>query len=382
MSERLKILYIPLWFPDEEKRDFSGIFNLEHVKAVSPFVDIQVLHFINDTRSRIPQISMRKIAMEGITIFKVTTGLSPIPKTSFVSWSINLYRAIHAIIKKTGRPDLIHAQDQNAWMVGWFATRHHIPFVISQHWSKVLDGRLSFIEKKQYAWAFKSAQRVLPVHYDAANKYTQRAWRASVEWLPNTYDPEVFFNKMSKKQANLLHISGFAPQKRINDIIDAFALVVSSHPGACLIFIGDGPGRQSAEKWASKLLPKGSFSFIGFLNKRDIADQLSTAKGLLLPSEFETFGCVLMEAMACGCPVLTTRVGGIPGVVQNNDEGILVDVGNSLQIKEGMISMLDETHGLDLNEIAKKTQKTFSSPNIGLKMKQIYQSAIMEYKSE
>jgi glycosyltransferase involved in cell wall biosynthesis len=71
-----------------------------------------------------------------------------------------------------------------------------------------------------------------------------------------------------------------------------------------------------------------------------------------------------MEAMACGCPVLTTRIGGIPAVVREGD-GLFVEVGNIDQITEGMIHLLDGTHGLEMARISHETRERFSHEAVG-----------------
>lgn len=72
-----------------------------------------------------------------------------------------------------------------------------------------------------------------------------------------------------------------------------------------------------------------------------------------------------MEAMACGCPVLTTRVGGIPAVVRNG-EGLFVDVGDIAAIADGMKSMLRGEHGLDTERISTTAVERFSREVVGI----------------
>ncbi len=71
-----------------------------------------------------------------------------------------------------------------------------------------------------------------------------------------------------------------------------------------------------------------------------------------------------MEAMACGCPVLTTPVGGIPAVVREG-EGLFADVGNIDEIAIGMQRLLDGAHGLDLERISRETLERFSPATVG-----------------
>jgi glycosyltransferase involved in cell wall biosynthesis len=88
------------------------------------------------------------------------------------------------------------------------------------------------------------------------------------------------------------------------------------------------------------------------------------ASGFVLPSEAENLPCVLIEALACGCPVLSTRVGGISDLVAGGG-GLLVDVGNIEQIAEGMCQLLDGTHGFDMARISRDIREQFSHQNVG-----------------
>ena len=73
------------------------------------------------------------------------------------------------------------------------------------------------------------------------------------------------------------------------------------------------------EALAAQEVPTGGVNFHGYLAKPALAGLMQRAAGFVLPSRVETFGCALIEAMSCGCPVLTTRVGGVPAVVPDGD---------------------------------------------------------------
>jgi glycosyltransferase involved in cell wall biosynthesis len=118
------------------------------------------------------------------------------------------------------------------------------------------------------------------------------------------------------------------------------------------------------EALAEARLPRSSFRFHGVLSKPEIAALMRRSSGFILVSDAETFGCVLMEAMACGCPVLTTRVGGIPAVVRDGD-GLFTEVGDINQVARGMQRLLDGTHGLELERISHETRTRFGHETVG-----------------
>ncbi|HWP43788.1 MAG TPA: N-acetyl-alpha-D-glucosaminyl L-malate synthase BshA [Blastocatellia bacterium] len=127
----------------------------------------------------------------------------------------------------------------------------------------------------------------------------------------------------------LLHISTFRPVKRINDCIEVLARLKRDHSiAARLIMCGDGPERAGAEELAVTLGVADSVDFVGKQPQSRVRDYLSIADLLLLPSQTESFGLVALEAMASEVPVVATRVGGIPELVEDGETGYLFDVGD------------------------------------------------------
>src|SRR5581483_10331193 len=218
---------------------------------------------------------------------------------------------------------------------------------------------------QRWRWAFRRAARVFPSDRFAAREYGRYGLEAAVTWLPNALDTDIFRPPRDSQRAPwIVHASGFTAAKRFPDIVQAFADVCRTHPDAVLHVAGDGQDRPEMERLATKALGPQNVHFHGFLTKPKLAELLRRAAGFVLASDAETFGCVLMEAMACGCPVVTTRVGGIAAVVREG-EGLFVDVGNVEQLAAGMRRVLDGTHGLDIGRIAWETGQRFSHAAVG-----------------
>ena len=118
----------------------------------------------------------------------------------------------------------------------------------------------------------------------------------------------------------ITHISNFREVKRVKDVVRVFARIRRAMP-ATLLMIGDGPDRDLAEKEAAELKVEGDVRFLGRLD--NVANLLQSTDLFLLPSQTESFGLAALEAMACGAPVVGSRTGGLPEVVEDGISGIL-----------------------------------------------------------
>jgi N-acetyl-alpha-D-glucosaminyl L-malate synthase BshA len=123
----------------------------------------------------------------------------------------------------------------------------------------------------------------------------------------------------------ITHISNFREVKRVKDVVRVFTRIQRAMP-ATLVMIGDGPERVDAENEARELGVAQDVKFLGRLDT--VASLLQASDLFILPSQTESFGLAALEAMACGSPVVATRAGGLPEVVDDGVNGILEPVGS------------------------------------------------------
>lgn len=158
--------------------------------------------------------------------------------------------------------------------------------------------------------------------------------RRRIDVVPNFIDPARFeavrdspgarrFAKPGEKV--LVHISNFRPIKRILDVVEVFVRVRQVMP-AKLLLVGDGPDRAKVEQRCRQCDDCGDIVFIG--NLPVVEEVLVGADLFLLPSETESFGLAALEALSCEVPVISTRVGGLPEVVIDGENGYLLPVGD------------------------------------------------------
>src|SRR5918997_4235230 len=138
----------------------------------------------------------------------------------------------------------------------------------------------------------------------------------------------------------LVHVSNFRPVKRPVDCVEILARVREKGVGARLVMVGDGSERSRAEHRARCLGVERHCTFVG--KQPRISDYLSASDVLLLPSEQESFGLAALEALACEVPVVASRVGGVPEVVDDGVTGYLAEVGDVEQMSEYAARLLTD----------------------------------------
>jgi len=173
----------------------------------------------------------------------------------------------------------------------------------------------------------------------------------------------------------IIHVSNFREVKRVPDIIKAFQKIQEKVPSK-LLLVGDGPEFNVVCKMVKSLNLKEKVLFLG---KRENVEELYSISDLtLLLSSKESFGLVLLEAMACGVPAIGTSVGGIPEVISNGENGFICEVGNIPDISEKAIMLLTnkELHKKMSANASRIVFEKFNSEKIVREYEDIYYSLI------
>ncbi|MBN2585522.1 glycosyltransferase family 4 protein [Patescibacteria group bacterium] len=129
-------------------------------------------------------------------------------------------------------------------------------------------------------------------------------------------------------------------QKDTATLIKAMEKILKKLPKARLVLVGSGPLQKKLEQLAKKLKIDKQVVFTGSL--ANVAGILQLFTIFVLPSKSEAFGISILEAMRAGVPVIATKVGGIPEVVVNNKNGLLVDPGNPKQLSATIMKLLND----------------------------------------
>lgn len=197
----------------------------------------------------------------------------------------------------------------------------------------------------------------------------------------NFVDDRVYYKKdtvnlkgefgISNDEKVIIHVSNFRKVKRVQDVIYTFQKIQRKLKSK-LLLVGDGPEMSYVTKLVREL---GLTESVLFLGKQDNLEVLYSLSDLmLLLSEKESFGLVLLEAMACGVPCIGTNAGGIPEVIIEGETGYICEVGDieAFAFKALEILTNDELHRKMAEKAIYSAKHTFHSNEIVSQYESIY----------
>ena len=173
----------------------------------------------------------------------------------------------------------------------------------------------------------------------------------------------------------IVHMSNFRKVKRVEDVVRTFAYISKAMP-ARLVMIGDGPEVSHCCQLVQQLGLKDRVLFMG--NQEQVVPLLSVADLFLLPSEQESFGLAALEAMACGAPVISSDVGGLPEVVVEGETGHLCGVGDVEGMASRAITLLSnpEMHREFSQAAVDRVRTTFCAARIIPQYEDLYRRVL------
>jgi glycosyltransferase involved in cell wall biosynthesis len=165
-------------------------------------------------------------------------------------------------------------------------------------------------------------------------------------------------------------------------LLEAFRQVQHKHPGATLKFVGDGPDRAELERLSQEMELGGNVQFLGRLPEAETLRQISAAGMMVLPSFWEGLPVALMEAMAMGVPVVTSRIAGVPEMITHNENGLLFAPAKWSELAECINRLLaDEELGKRLSAAGRKTiQSKFDIQESARRLKGYFED-LLEHKA-
>ncbi|WP_186577852.1 N-acetyl-alpha-D-glucosaminyl L-malate synthase BshA [Aquibacillus kalidii] len=264
---------------------------------------------------------------------------------------------------------------------------HKVKIVTTLHGTDITVLGIDRSLKKMIKHGIEKSDAVTAVSHSLVNQTKEMLQiEKEIDVVYNFVDESEYFyrnNKNLKDQFRIkeeekviVHISNFRKVKRVHDVIYSFEKISSEVPSK-LLLIGDGPEYSEVHQLVKELNLLDKVLFLG--KQKNIAELLSISDLMLLLSEKESFGLVLLEAMACGVPGIGTNVGGIPEVIEDGANGFIVEVGAIDQIADKAVTILKDPVLWERlsTEAKQRVEERFHSTMIRKQYEQIYDRTLI-----
>ena len=368
----MKLFIIPSWYPTEIHPESGSFFrdraSILRKNGIEIIIGAPITHSLKDffrfSHNNTIQIDINgglpTYLLESINIFP------KMEKLFFKRYKKSAITILNKLLETHGLPDLvmIHSSLWAGGALGEILNKNDIPFVLTEHLKEFLiPNGFSTFQKNMIHNTYSMASQILLSSSPLKNEISKNfnTHKSKLNLLPNPVDENLFTLRKVPNinpQFIIVCISLFRPEKRIDLVLESFNNLVHSGIKAKLKLIGDGPLKHEIENQIQKLGVSDLVELPGYLPQKRIIDELHNSHFLVLPSDIETFGMVLVEAQACGLPVVATDCGG-PKDIVTAESGILVTPGSVSELAGGMQKLIRSFDEFDPSEIRNSVIQKF-----------------------
>ena len=378
----LNILFLAGVYPSEPN-PVSGVFIREHAKAASLFNKVAVIYGVEDKRQK-GAFSCTIGQEDGIQTVRFSFRKRFLELGRY-AYRRGILRAVDELRLRGWVPDIVHAHYLGtASAAVWLKRTHGLPFVYTEHSSRFLVRSLSRAAVVTLARTLREAEMILPVSRTLKEAMESYGIKGPSQVVPNVVDTEVFRPSPSRSFRNsaakqMMTVVGAVDRcrrsKGLDDILTALRMLKQKRSDFRLIVVGEVGSDNGYQTLAAEYGLASHVILAGYKNKTDLAALMNSSSFFVLPSLYETFGCVFMEAMACGLPMVATKV----GILADLDEPpgvVFVPPERPRELADKMALMLDTCETFDRDTMAEYVQERFAARIVGHSLAEIYQAAL------
>ena len=371
-----KVLWLTSWYPSRVDA-FNGDFIQRHALAVAGFCQVHVIYVVKD-KGQSGNIEQEKkitgnLTEELIYYRSASTGIQMIDRLLSQRQYNKCYRnAITAYISENGIPDHLHVHiAMKAGLAAlWIKEKWGIPYVVTENWTGYYLQSVPSIN--DHNWLFKrlakkilkNARLFLPVSKDLGETVCNNLINVPYKVIPNVVDTKLFYYKQASIPTfRFIHASYLNYQKNPEGILAAAKILKTRGHSFEILMLGNKDQRIMGIAKEDGLLDEQVF-FEAAVPYQQVATEMQRSSALLLFSRFENLPCVMLEALCCGLPVISSRVGGIAEVIDDSN-GILVASEDISALADAMERMIINYSHYQRAEIAAGAAVRFSYDTVG-----------------
>ena len=380
----MHVMFIPSWYDNNRNKVHGSFFREQATKLQESGVKVTVAY--NEIW---PLTLIGKVKEKSGLSFNIEKGLRTyryknynfIPKHQlmFNIFDKRMEKLYKEVVKKEGKVDVIHAQS-SLWggiSAAYVAKKYNIPLVITEH-SSVKRGQ--YVRESYYKRivnSYKSADAIIAVGNGLKKEIEELTSRKDIKVIGNLVDLSLFNIRNIKRENDefiFFSVAFLEGEKGLDTLIKAFSMRFNNEK-VRLVIGGDGSQRQWLEGIAKNEGIENQVTFTGALSREEVAEWMNKCDAFVLPSRYETFGVVYIEALASGKPVIGTFNGGAEDIV-TKDVGILVNIDNIKELSDAMDYIRKNNKEYQHDKLRKYCTEKFSANVIIKKIINVYKEVI------
>lgn len=326
-----------------------------------------------------------KIAKEGVNVYSLKISRRPF-KLKNLKGLYDLWRII-----KSGRYDIVHTHTSVGGFIGRLIARiNNVPSILWTIHGWSFDYPFGTPLRRRLFWAIEKFLDRFTDHYVAISKNMQDVGikagisaRGKVTLIYHGIEIGGPIDGGSQSESETKNgnpvvgtVCRLEPQKAIDDFLKAAKIVKEYIPQVSFVIVGDGPLKKELERLSITLGITDNVIFTGW--QENVAGYIAGMDIFCLTSRWEGFGIILLEAMSMKMPIVATRVGGVPEIVEEGKGGILVSPGRPEELAKGLCLLLsDATMRKHMGYYnAEKVKTVFNVKDMIKKYEEMYKSLL------
>ena len=380
----MRILVIPSWYKSDYKPHKGSFFREQALSLAKAGHEVALLHvhqyYLKDAwNNRWFRLGLERYVDAGLLTQVFHVPALPLLKkmNQMVLLACGKY-LFGRCLSDWGEPDIVQLHSYRSGPIAcWIKDEYGTTFVVTEHSSVFYRKDLAAKDYASIKRTYQEAARRFAVSPALVSRLNQ-LFSLDFGYLPNSVMDDFFgtVRKTADATFTFLHIGYLKKIKNQALLISAFGLASAQDASLRLIIIGDGPERKNLQELVSDLKMESRIELRGALDRSEVVAAMAEGDAFVLASAYETFGVVLIEALAAGLPVVSTRCGGPESIVADGSLGILCDI-DETSLAEAMIRCRRTVY--DRDRIRAYAYENFSEEVVVAKLTQTYRETAGEH---
>jgi len=383
----MKVLWLASIYPSK-LFPYDGDFIQRHARATALFCEIEVLHVVKDENGVVTRDVKEILITNGRLVERVIYYKPVKTPIRFINRFLSSLKykqlsraAVKKYISENTKPAFFHLHmAMKAGLTALWAKRNYnIPYLLTEHWSGYQDEAIPNINDYNFIYHYywdKIITGAIASTYVSADlkKLIEKKYKVqNTLVIPNVVNTDVFYpvERVSNDTLRFIHISTMLYQKNPEAILQALALVKHEFKLEFEIYFY-GPVTESQIILIEKLGLMQEALLKGEVPQEDLAKSMQQCDALILYSRFETFGCVLIEANACGIPVIVSDLDVFHEIVEEGVNGVFAKGDDPEALADKIKEFVAKRNSFDKKAIAAIAAEKYNYKKVGQQFFDLY----------